>query len=107
MTVIAPDDLPAPECARVPADLAGAVRELVGLEDLELLEIFRSLPPVSPVRAAACEVLVSRHRGLVRSCVRRYGRGPEPAEDLMQVGYVGLGKAISRFSPAAGSRLPR
>jgi RNA polymerase sigma-B factor len=31
--------------------------------------------------------------------------GPEPAEDLMQVGYVGLLKAISNFDPAAGASL--
>ncbi len=39
-------------------------------------------------RAAACELLVSRYQGLVRSCVRPYLRSPEPAEDLMQVGYI-------------------
>jgi RNA polymerase sigma-B factor len=31
--------------------------------------------------------------------------GPEPAEDLMQVGYVGLLKAIGNFDPAAGASL--
>ena len=51
-------------------------------------------------RAAACGLLVTRYRWLVRSCVRRYLHSPEPAEDLMQVGYVGLLKAIGNFDPA-------
>jgi RNA polymerase sigma-B factor len=106
MTAIGPDVLPSPKLALIPVSPTGAVvLELAGLNDLELLEIFRSQPPGSPRRAAACEVLVSRHRGLVRSCARRYGRSPESAEDLMQVGYVGLVKAITRFSPEVGSNL--
>ena len=45
-------------------------------------------------------MLVSRYQGLIRFCVRRYLSGPEPAEDLMQVGYIGLLKAIGNFDPA-------
>jgi RNA polymerase sigma-B factor len=52
-----------------------------------------------------CEILVSRYAGLVRSCVRPYLRSPEPAEDLLQVGYVGLLKAISNFDPRYGDSL--
>ena len=74
--------------------------ELAGLDDLALLDIARSLPPGSERRAAACELLVARYRSLVRSCVRRYLPSPESAEDLMQVGYVGLLKAIRNFDPA-------
>jgi DNA-directed RNA polymerase specialized sigma subunit len=70
-----------------------------------LLGMVRSLPGGSGTRAAACELLVARHRNLVRSCVRLYRRGAEPAEDLMQVGYVGLMKAISRFDAAVGGNL--
>ena len=64
-------------------------RELAGLDDRELLDI-GSLPRFSQQRITACELLVGRHRGLVWSCVQRYWRGPDSAEDLMQVGYVGL-----------------
>jgi RNA polymerase sigma-B factor len=78
---------------------------LAGLDDRELLGMVRSVAGDSRSRAAACEVLVSRHRKLVCSCVRRYRGGTEPAEDLMQVGYVGLMKAISRFDPAVGTNL--
>jgi len=80
-------------------------KDLAGLDDRALLGIVRLLPQASELREAACELLVARHQGLVWSCVRRYMSGPEPAEDLMQVGYVGLLKAISNFDPAAGASL--
>ena len=79
--------------------------DLGRLDDRELLGIVQSQPFASPRRAAACELLVSRHRNLVRSCVQRYKRSPEPTEDLMQVGYVGLLKAINNFDPAVGGSL--
>jgi RNA polymerase sigma-B factor len=80
-------------------------RDLESRADGELLDMVRSLPRASERREAACELLVSRHRGLVRSCVNRYRRSPEPTEDLMQVGYVGLLKAINNFDPAMGPSL--
>jgi RNA polymerase sigma-B factor len=79
--------------------------DLSALDDAELLMLVRSLPPDSQRRARACELLVGRHRNLVWSCVQRYRRSPEPAEDLMQVGYVGLLKAINNFDPAFGGSL--
>jgi RNA polymerase sigma-B factor len=98
--------LSAGKCARVPAFPAGRVLEdLAGLSDLELLGILRSRPRGSELRGAACELLVSRHRHLVRSRVQRYQRSSEPAEDLIQVGYVGLLKAINNFDPALGGSL--
>jgi RNA polymerase sigma-B factor len=75
-------------------------RDLTGLDDQALLGIVGSLPPGGVRRAAACELLVTRYYWLVRSCVRRYLHSPEPADDLMQVGYVGLLKAIGNFDPA-------
>ena len=74
--------------------------DLAELDERALLGIVGSLPRGSERRAAACELLVSRYRWLARSCVRRYRHSPEPAEDLMQVGYVGLLKAIGNFDPA-------
>jgi RNA polymerase sigma-B factor len=70
------------------------------MDDGALLDIVRLSPRASERRAAAFELLVLRHQGLVRSCVRRYVNSTEPREDLMQVGYVGLLKAISNFDPA-------
>jgi RNA polymerase sigma-B factor len=90
----------------VPPAASGRTAEgLAGLDDRELLRIVRSQPMASARRAAACELLVSRHRNLVRSCVQRYKRSPEPTEDLMQVGYVGLLKAINNFDPDVGGSL--
>jgi|SRR5450755_2159962 RNA polymerase sigma-B factor len=80
-------------------------RDLGELENGELLAIVHSLPQGSMRRDAACEVLVRRHYGLVRSCVRRYSHRPDLTEDLIQVGYVGLMKAISNFDPAIGGSL--
>ncbi|MGN6793640.1 MAG: SigB/SigF/SigG family RNA polymerase sigma factor [Streptosporangiaceae bacterium] len=74
-------------------------------DDTELLEMVRSLPREHPTRETACEVLVNRYRPLVRSCVRRFQNSPEPYEDLLQVGYVGLIKAINNYDPAAGTGL--
>ena len=73
--------------------------------DEELLERCRELPADSAERARAREVLVRRCEPLVRQCVRRYRGSPEPAEDLMQVGYVGLLKAINNFDPGFGRGL--
>jgi RNA polymerase sigma-B factor len=98
-----------------PAPAVRMPQRLAGLDDAELLEIVRSAPlagaplagaPLAgALRNAACELLVSRYRHLVWSCVQRYRRGPEPAEDLMQVGYVGLLKAINNFDPEFGCGL--
>jgi len=41
---------------------------------------------------------------MVAACARQYRGSPEPAEDLMQVGYVGLLKAINNFDPAYGDK---
>jgi RNA polymerase sigma-B factor len=75
------------------------------LDDLDLLAEMQSLPRDSSRRAEACDILVGRYKKLVRSCVRRYMDSPEPAEDLMQVGYVGLLKAINNFNPVVGTSL--
>jgi RNA polymerase sigma-B factor len=91
--------------AEPPAAAATSPRSLAGLDDGELLAIARSLPRAGERAAAARELLVIRHRGLVRACVARYRGSPEQDQDLMQVGYVGLMKAINRFDPAAGGIL--
>jgi RNA polymerase sigma-B factor len=73
--------------------------------DDELLNRCRAWPLGSDERAAACAELVERYGGLVRACVRRYQNSPEPVEDLMQVGYVGLLKAINNYNPEFGNGL--
>ena len=70
-----------------------------------LLGKIRALPRDSELRAVACEIIVDRYQKLVRSCVRQYRGSPEPTEDLMQVGYVGLLKAINNYNPEVGDSL--
>jgi RNA polymerase sigma-B factor len=79
--------------------------ELRALSDNELLARLRALPHGSAGREAICEILVTRYAGLVQRCARRYRGSPEPIEDLLQVGYLGLLKAINNFDPASGDSL--
>ncbi len=79
--------------------------ELQALSDTVLLKRLRPLPRGSIEREAICEVLVTRYEGLVRSCVRPYRSSPEPVEDLLQVGFIGLLKAINNFDPCVGESL--
>jgi RNA polymerase sigma-B factor len=79
--------------------------DLAECDDSALLEYIRARPAGDEMRALACEVLVARYESLVRSCVHRYRDTPELVEDLMQVGYIGLLKAINNFDPAIGGSL--
>jgi RNA polymerase sigma-B factor len=47
-------------------------------------------------------LLAERYLPLARSIARRYARGSEPLEDLVQVASLGLLKALDRFDPARG-----
>jgi RNA polymerase sigma-B factor len=73
--------------------------------DQDLLRLIHDQRRDSQTAARACEVLVVRYESLVRSCARRYQGSPESADELMQVGYVGLMKAINRFDPEMGTSL--
>jgi RNA polymerase sigma-B factor len=73
--------------------------------DEALIELVQSLPVGSNRRATAYEELVRRYEFVVKACVRRYRDSPEPEEDLWQVGYLGLLKAISNFDPKLGPSL--
>jgi RNA polymerase sigma-B factor len=59
-----------------------------------------SLPETA--RIGARDGLVSLHLPLVEHCARRFRNRGEPFEDLVQVGTIGLIKAIDRFEPARG-----
>jgi RNA polymerase sigma-B factor len=50
--------------------------------------------------------LIEAHLPLVASIARRYAGGGEPLDDLVQVGAIGLIKAVDRFDPERGSALP-
>jgi RNA polymerase sigma-B factor len=47
-------------------------------------------------------LLAERYLPLARSIARRYARGPEPLDDLVQVASIGLLKALDRFDPTRG-----
>ena len=66
---------------------AAATRPSVALaerDDSELLALIRTCDEGDELRAAACEVIVTRYQSLVRGCVQRYRDSPEPVEDLMR-----------------------
>lgn len=48
-------------------------------------------------RGAARSTLIELHLPLVEHCARRFGNRGEPLEDLVQVGTIGLIKAVDRF----------
>jgi RNA polymerase sigma-B factor len=79
--------------------------DLESCDDARLLQMVRSLPREDSLRERACETLVTRYQSLVRSCVQPFRNSPESQEELMQVGYVGLLKAINNFDPAIGNTL--
>jgi RNA polymerase sigma-B factor len=47
---------------------------------------------------------IEQHMTLARRLALRYHRGQETSEDLLQVAYLGLVKAVDRFDPARGTR---
>jgi len=66
--------------------------------DSDLFALLRTRPG-TPLAAAADHVLVGRYTWLVEHTARQYlGRG-EQLEELRQIGFVGLMKAIRRFDP--------
>lgn len=50
------------------------------------------------------EAAVCRYMPLARRLATRYHRGREPLDDLTQVAYLGLVKAVDRFDPSVGAR---
>jgi RNA polymerase sigma-B factor len=77
-----------------PSTGASGDRELRSREDRRLLErLHRTGDP------QAREQLVERFLPLARQLARRYQRGGEPLDDLVQVASLGLVKAVDRFDP--------
>jgi RNA polymerase sigma-B factor len=72
----------------------GEDRAARGREDRRLLERYHR-----DGDRAAREALVQRFLPLARQLARRYQRGGEPLDDLIQVASLGLLKAIDRFEP--------
>ncbi len=60
------------------------------------------LPDGDTERAGLRDAVIREHMGYARGIARRYGRRGGPAEDLVQVAYLGLVKAVDRFDPDRG-----
>jgi RNA polymerase sigma-B factor len=76
--------------------------EDVSRRDRRDLDLLRRYHDHGDLRAR--DEMVRRVMPLVRSIARRYADRGEPLDDLVQVGCVGLVKAIDRFDPHAGHR---
>lgn len=70
-----------------------------------LLADLADLPPGSTEHQRVRERLVEAHLPLVHYFARRFGHAGVPLEDLVQVGSLGLIKAIDRFDPTLGHEL--
>ncbi|MFF5705065.1 SigB/SigF/SigG family RNA polymerase sigma factor [Streptomyces sp. NPDC012794] len=105
--------LPGPRSGRAAAREAGLPRideprEVAPADARELSKVFfarlRELPEGTPERQYVRNTLIEMNASLVQYAVRRFrGRADGAAgdvEDLVQVGTIGLIKAIDRFDPA-------
>jgi len=68
----------------------------------ELLAELHGLPESSPRRKSLRDQLAQAHMPLVVYLARRFSGRNEPMNDLVQVGSIGLLKAIDRFDPSRG-----
>lgn len=68
----------------------------------ELLALLASSDPGTPAYTAARDELVTMHLPLVQFLARRFRDRGEPLEDLVQVGTIGLIKAVDRFDTGRG-----
>src|SRR6478609_9403796 len=68
----------------------------------ELFSVLRDDGVSSAQRALARDDLVHLHLSLVEHCARRFRNRGEPFEDLVQVGTIGLIKAVDRFDTDRG-----
>lgn len=70
------------------------------MTDAEALEAFERFRATSDRRLR--NELVEAHRWIATTCAQRFRERGEPFDDLLQVGLLGLVKAVERFDPAKG-----
>jgi len=68
----------------------------------ELIAVMATVPADDPAHRRARDELVTLHLPLVQFLARRFRDRGEPLEDLVQVGTIGLIKAVDRFDPERG-----
>lgn len=71
-------------------------------DEAALVAVLHSPDADETARMAARSALVDAHFGLVEMAARRYSDRGEPFEDLVQVGSIGLLKALDRYDPDRG-----
>jgi RNA polymerase sigma-B factor len=91
----APDLVPEP---RTPSRWGDPQRE----RERELLAVLGSTTDDDPAHRRARDDLVTLHLPLVSFLARRFRDRGEPLDDLVQVGTIGLIKAVDRFDPERG-----
>ncbi|WP_051945668.1 SigB/SigF/SigG family RNA polymerase sigma factor [Streptacidiphilus rugosus] len=97
-----PFGLPEPaQIPRLPAPNCLTVDESRGLSRV-LFERLRALPEGGDDYSYVRNTLIELNVALVRATVSHYRHRSEPNDDLIQVGIVGLIKAINRFDPDRG-----
>ena len=69
-------------------------------DDAALLELFRRYRATG--EESVRDELVIAHRWIAAHAARRFANRGEPLDDLVQVGSVGLIKAVERFDPELG-----
>jgi RNA polymerase sigma-B factor len=100
MEVTADDDAPRPADDAGPGEPRPALVE-TRRRSAELFDALAAAETDEAARAAR-DSLVHLHLPLVEHCARRFRNRGEPLEDLVQVGTIGLIKAVDRFDPARG-----
>lgn len=68
----------------------------------EQLQRLAAMAPDDPERARLRSTVVEEHLPLVRHLARRYADRGEPLADLVQVGTIGLLKAVDRYDAGRG-----
>jgi len=81
---------------------ADAVREDVRQRSSQLFAVLTDDTSSPAAQADARDGLVHLHLPLVEHCARRFRNRGEPHEDLVQVGTIGLLKAVDRFDSERG-----
>ena len=98
--LLSPDDDDVPLTAR--EEQRAASRELFRRLNEISAELAHSDPALAAERQRVRDELVALHLPLVEHLARRFRNRGEPYDDLLQVGTIGLIKAVDRFDTERG-----